>query len=498
MPKEKPSSAFKLKQLVTDFGENIFSTDSKILFCKVCEIKVASEKRFSIVQHINTEKHKASLIRFQKNNERKNLQQLMPTTSKKSDFNLDLCRAMLAANIPLNKLANPQFKSFLTKYTGQNIPVESTLRIGYIDDCYTEKMNEIKKLINGKKIWISMDETTDIEGRYIVNTIIGILSHDGPGEIFLINVEELDKTNHSTICKAFDRSLFLIWPEGLHYNDVLLFLTDAAPYMKKAARHLQVFYTKMVHVTCLAHALHRVAEDIRSHFPVVDDLVANVKKIFRKSPHRLQIFKTLEPDLALPPEPILTRWGTWISAAIYYCKHFESIKNVVESFDSNDSVAIKKAQDVLKSQTLQANLIYIKSNFECLPTAIKQLQEQKLSLFDSIKITETISGIVKKLQGQHSDSIKTKLDSVLNSNAGYKMICKISKILSGEEESMTNLGLPEDMTLDDVSYFKYAPITSTDVERSFSKYKNLVTDNRRSLKLDNIKKSLIVQCNSNF
>jgi len=84
-------------------------------------------------------------------------------------------------------------------------------------------MNEIKKLINGKKIWISMDETTDIEGRYIVNTIIGILSHDGPGEIFLINIEELDKTNHSTICKAFDRSLFLIWPEGLHYNDVLLY-----------------------------------------------------------------------------------------------------------------------------------------------------------------------------------------------------------------------------------------------------------------------------------
>jgi len=58
MPKEKPSSAFKLKQLVTDFGENIFSK----FFCKICEIKVASEKRFSIVQHINTEKYKASLI----------------------------------------------------------------------------------------------------------------------------------------------------------------------------------------------------------------------------------------------------------------------------------------------------------------------------------------------------------------------------------------------------------------------------------------------------
>jgi len=59
-------------------------------------------------------------------------------------------------------------------------------------------------------------------------------------------------------------------------------------------------------------------------------------------------------------------------------------------------------------------------------------------LFDSIQITETISDIVKKLQGQHSDRIKTKLDSVLNNNAGYKMICKI---LSGEE-SMTNIGFP--------------------------------------------------------
>lgn len=183
-------------------------------------------------------------------------------------------------------------------------------------------------------------------------------------------------------------------------------------------------------------------------------------------------------------------------AAIYYCVHFESIKRVVESFDSNDSVAIKKAQDVLKSQTLQANLIYIKSNFECIPRALKQLQEQKLSLFDSIQITETIRDIVNKLQGQHSDRIKTKLDSVLNNKVGYKIICKICKIFSSEEESMTNLGLPEDMTIDDFSYFKYAPITSTDVERSFSKYKNLVTDNRRSLKLDNIKKSLIVQCNS--
>jgi len=112
-----------------------------------------------------------------------------------------------------------------------------------------------------------------------VNTIIGILTPDSPDEIFFNNVEELDKINHSTICKAFDWSLFLIWPDGVRsYDDVLLFWIDAAPYMKKEAPHLEVFYTKTVHVTCLAHGLHRIAEYICSHFDNIDDLVANVKK----------------------------------------------------------------------------------------------------------------------------------------------------------------------------------------------------------------------------
>jgi hypothetical protein len=39
------------------------------------------------------------------------------------------------------------------------------------------------------------------------------------------------------------------------------------------------------------------------------------------------------------------------------------------------------------------------------------------------------------------------------------------------------------------------PITSMDVERNFSKYKYLLTDNRRGFTFDNIKYALIIQCN---
>ena len=310
MPKEKQTVAARLQYFVSEFGADLFSTDNKVLVCKVCETKISSEKRFSISQHITSNKHVRGVQRFQRKEKNKKIQLLASSMSKKSEYNLDLCKAMLAANIPLNKLSNPQFKSFLEKYTMKDTPVESTLRLGYVDQCYFDTVNEIKKKVNGKKIWISMDETTDVEGRYIVSTIIGTLLHDSPGEIFLLNIDELEKANHSTICKALDKSLLLLWPGGIQFDDVLLFVTDAAPYMTKAARTLQSFYTKMVHLTCVAHGLHRVAEEIRSQFGNVDDLVANVKQVFRKCPYRIQTFRNEAPDLPLPPSPVITRWDT--------------------------------------------------------------------------------------------------------------------------------------------------------------------------------------------
>jgi hypothetical protein len=39
----------------------------------------------------------------------------------------------------------------------------------------------------------------------------------------------------------------LLWLEGIRHDDVLLFVTDAVPYMTKAANSLKVLYSKMVH-----------------------------------------------------------------------------------------------------------------------------------------------------------------------------------------------------------------------------------------------------------
>lgn len=110
---------------------------------------------------------------------------------------------------------------------------------------------------------------------------------ENSGKIFLLNSDVLEKTNHSTIAKAFDKATFILWPEGIKHDNVLIFVSDAAPYMIKAEKAICTLYSKMVYVTCVASAIHRVAEEIRSNFQNINNkLISCVKKIFLKSPYR--------------------------------------------------------------------------------------------------------------------------------------------------------------------------------------------------------------------
>jgi hypothetical protein len=91
--------------------------------------------------------------------------------------------------------------------------------------------------------------------------------------------------------------------------------------------------------------------------------------------------------------------------------------------------------------------------------------------------------------------IRIKIESILSKNKEYQAVFKISDIRVSNEKKEDKSSLPEDLSLNDLTYCKNYPITSVDVERSFLMYKNLLTFNRRSFKFESIKKSLIIQCN---
>lgn len=69
---------------------------------------------------------------------------------------------------------------------------------------------------------------------------------------------------------------------GIQYQNVLLVVTDAAPYMVSAVKSLKILFPKMLHITCLAHGLHRIADFVRTQFGDVNSLIANCKAVFLK------------------------------------------------------------------------------------------------------------------------------------------------------------------------------------------------------------------------
>jgi hypothetical protein len=149
------------------------------------------------------------------------------------------------------------------------------------------------------------------------------------------------------------------------------------------------------------------------------------------------------------------------------------------SFDGSSAVAIQKAQSIMKKPGIKNQLIYVRSNFKIICESITQLEKNGLPLTDSIKIVENVFTSLKKSPGPVAAVALKKLEDVTEKNPGYKFLLELARIFKKMEEI----------------YYKFAPITSCEVERSFSKYKSILVDNRQCFKVENLEQYLV--CNVN-
>jgi hypothetical protein len=119
------------------------------------------------------------------------------------------------------------------------------------------------------------------------------------------------------------------------------------------------------------------------------------------------MFKSEAPGIKLPPGPVITRWGSWIDAAIYYYEHFKTIRHVVSCLNENDAESTKKAKLCIIKSGLEADLAYIKSNFEVLTKAITELQTKNVSLSSSIVVVENVKQKFSLLKGNRVKPVIT-------------------------------------------------------------------------------------------
>ena len=131
---------------------------------------------------------------------------------------------------------------------------------------------------------------------------------------YLYDCQPLKCASHSNIiAQAVDNAVRNL---GINRSFFCLLLSDAAKSMIAAGVTLKSLYTKLFHVTCVAHLLHNCTTKIKSHFENVDQLIAKVKAVTIKNKIRQAKF-----CYWYPPQPVLARWESWLNAALYYTKN---------------------------------------------------------------------------------------------------------------------------------------------------------------------------------
>ena len=104
-----------------------------------------------------------------------------------------------------------------------------------------------------------------------------------------------------------------------------------------------------------------------------------MKKILRKSAFRQQHYKT-ETQLPLPPKTVLTRWGTWISTAIFYSQNYQKVCAFINNSSINSkSKAVNSLKTLISLNDLSNQFIEL-SELEFLIESINKLEAGGLRL----------------------------------------------------------------------------------------------------------------------
>jgi hypothetical protein len=462
------SKADKTAFWIKPYPELVMNGDQ--IFCRACNKPVSSQRKSLVDQHVKTFLHISKSDKSKRANYfQETLAQYFSPSSKPSEqeeFNKELCKALISSNIPLTKVNNVNLKSFLRRFCKQSVPDEDTLRKNYVNSCYKETMSQIRQIVGSNFTYIIVDESTDKCGRYIAHLLIGILHEDILGRSYLISSKQLPNKNYSTIVPFVQEGLSRFFlPDSVPCEKIFLMLSDASLYMTKVGQHLKTYYKNITHVTCLAHGLNRVAEDIKGQFPKVTHLINNVNKVFLKSPLSVQLYMEQLPNVPLPPDP--SRSGTWLEAAIFYADNFERIKNVILQI-TDSSTALDTCKILVRSIELPQYLRNIKSKYGLVSNLIHKLETQRMTLSESIKIIDTFDRLCII-----DDSIRQKFNDVIHKNNGYQYLKRMNQL---------NFSVK----------FKNAPITFVGVERSFSIDEHIFSDSRNNFLLENFEQLLII------
>ena len=174
-------------------------------------------------------------------------------------------------------------------------------------------------------------------------------------------------------------------------------------------------------------------------------------------------------------EPCITRLGTWLDAADFHFKSYEKVTNFIHQCTSSESAAKTKLEKILnEKKIIQENELLDVQRLVRLSALIVPLQKRDVTVSDQWKVIEDAKALLRDWP-----TYSKKLDDSLAKNP-----------------DLLTLVTHNFDTLKDKFNFKFCPLVSGEVERSFSMYNSMLSSNRLSLKEINANHLLFLKFNS--
>ena len=310
-----------------------------------------------------------------------------------------------------------------------------------------------------------MDEAEVAKQKYI-GVLVGSL--DTPNQTFLVNCHPLDSglnVNGSIILHTVDDILRQLEIKRENFS---LFLTDAARYMSSAGKTLKELYPSLIHVTCVAHLLYNCAMRVRAHFKNIHEVIATIKAATIKNKDRKKDF--YDAGLPSPPDPVITRWATWLRAALYYSENLPAVCTIVNNWTST-GLLVSRAKDAINVEGLVSDVVKI-NQYRALAANVKFLGRSACTITKAY-------GLPKNMQ---FDDDPCAIKDYIN-----------KRLSNSDVETIINC---TNLTIDPTSYtlLQKAQPTSAAVERSFSMLNKLLRKDRNS-DVKNVKKYMMLYYN---
>ena len=261
----------------------------------------------------------------------------------------------------------------------------------------------------------------------------------------------MDEVNAPALAEAIDD---LMRGFGVDRENFLLLNYDAAAYMIACGNILCTMYPYLHHLTCLCLLLHNAAMQIKAYYDGVNDLIASVKAVIVENRTRAQMFA----DVSNPPEPAVTRWGTWIIAACRYVQNFLSIKEFVLNF-GGEGALVTKAILVVSKPRIESELATLQ-NFGGFSLLIADLESDSCAQMEGYrKILQFIEHLDLEV-----DFVKQYVESRQSKKPDLQTVVTSSGTLT-----------PADYAL-----LQNSPTSNAAIEQSFSKLRKLLQNDRSS------------------